>query len=159
MGVHKVSSHSEWKTTVNTIDKEVEQFAQNFPKEVLSSSSFIVEEIIQGEEFAIDTYFDKNGTPVILNIFQHPFVSEDDVSDRAYISSGKVIKENLKTFEKIEKKTWQKVERCDRIAKLPFEAAGIGQDFLRKILKKDVDKGRTVWYNRKASTEARDLEN
>ena len=101
MGVHKVSSHSEWKTTVNTINKEVEQFAQNFPKEVLSSSSFIVEEIIQGEEFAIDAYFDKNGTPVILNIFQHPFVSEDDVSDRAYISSGKVIKENLKTFEKM----------------------------------------------------------
>lgn len=101
MGVHKVSSHAEWKSTVNSINNEVEMFAKNFPKEVLSSSSFIVEEIIQGEEFAIDAYFDKNGIPVILNIFQHPFVSEDDVSDRAYISSGKVIKENLATFEKM----------------------------------------------------------
>ncbi len=101
MGVHKVSSHAEWKSTVNAINNEVEMFAKNFPKEVLSSSSFIVEEIIQGEEFAIDAYFDKNGIPVILNIFQHPFVSEDDVSDRAYISSGKVIKENLATFEKM----------------------------------------------------------
>lgn len=101
MGVHKVSSHSEWKNTVDAINAEVDMFAKNFPKDVLSSSNFIIEEIIQGEEFAIDAYFDKAGSPVILNIFQHPFVSEDDVSDRVYISSGKVIKENLKNFENI----------------------------------------------------------
>ncbi len=101
MGVHKVSSHNEWKNVVKEILSEVDMFAKNFPKDVLSSSSFIVEEIIQGEEFAIDAYFDKEGKPVVLNIFQHPFVSEDDVSDRAYVSSGKVIHENLEIFEKM----------------------------------------------------------
>lgn len=101
MGVHKVASHDEWSKVVKEILSEVDLFAKNFPKEVLSSSSFIVEEIIRGEEFAIDAYFDKEGSPVVLNIFQHPFVNEDDVSDRAYISSGNVIKENLKIFEKM----------------------------------------------------------
>lgn len=101
MGVHKVSSHNEWKNVVKEILSEVDMFAKNFPKDVLSSSSFIVEEIIQGEEFAIDAYFDKERKPIVLNIFQHPFVSEDDVSDRAYVSSGKVIHENLEIFEKM----------------------------------------------------------
>lgn len=101
MGVHKVSSHSEWKDVVALIKAEVEKFAEYFPAEVLSSSTFIAEEIIQGEEFAIDTYFNNDGKPVILNIFQHPFVSEDDVSDRAYISSKEIIEANLKPFEKL----------------------------------------------------------
>lgn len=101
MGVHKISSHSEWKNTVSLINSEVKTFAEHFPQEVLSSSNFIVEEIIQGEEFAIDAYFNNNGKPVILNIFQHPFVSDDDVSDRAYISSKAIIEANLKSFEKL----------------------------------------------------------
>lgn len=101
MGVHKVSSHSQWKSTVEQLKSEAETFAQHFPDAVLSSSKFIVEEIIQGEEFAVDAYYDEDGNPVILNIFQHPFVSEDDVSDRAYISSKEIIKDNLDMFENV----------------------------------------------------------
>lgn len=101
MGVHKVSSHSQWKNIVNEIKTEAETFAKHFPDAVLSSSSFIVEEIIQGDEFAVDAYYDFEGKPVILNVFQHPFVSEDDVSDRAYISSKEIIENNLNLFEKV----------------------------------------------------------
>ncbi len=101
MGVHKVSAHSQWEKVVNQIKSEVETFAQNFPEAVLSSSSFIIEEIIKGDEFAVDAYYDENGQPVILNIFQHPFVSEDDVSDRAYISSKEIIETNIKCFKKV----------------------------------------------------------
>lgn len=101
MGVHKVSSHSEWEKVVSQINSEVKTFAEHFPDEVLSSSNFIVEEIIEGDEFAIDAYFNDNGKPVILNIFQHPFVSADDVSDRAYISSKAIIEANLQPFENL----------------------------------------------------------
>ena len=101
MGVHKVSSHSQWKTIVEAIQNEVKTFKEHFPEEVLNSSSFIVEEIIHGDEYAVDAYYDEKGTPVILNIFQHPFVSEDDVSDRAYISSKEIIENNLKEFEEL----------------------------------------------------------
>ncbi len=101
MGVHKVSSHSQWENVVEQLKSEAENFASNFPEAVLSSSSFIAEEIIKGDEFAVDAYYDENGKPVILNIFQHPFVSEDDVSDRAYISSKEIIEANLEQFEKV----------------------------------------------------------
>ncbi len=101
MGVHKVSAHSQWKSVVEKLKSEVENFASNFPDAVLSSSSFIVEEIIQGDEFAVDAYYDADGKPVILNIFQHPFVSEDDVSDRAYISSKEIIETQLEQFQKV----------------------------------------------------------
>lgn len=101
MGVHKVSSHSQWQSIVEQLKSETENFVKHFPDTVLSSSGFIVEEIIQGEEFAVDAYYDENGKPVILNIFQHPFASEDDVSDRAYISSKEIIENNLECFEKV----------------------------------------------------------
>lgn len=101
MGVHKVASHNVWKDVVEKIKAEIKTFSMHFPKDVLNSSSFIVEEIIEGDEFAVDAYYNETGKPVILNIFQHPFVSEDDVSDRAYISSAEIIRNNLKQFETI----------------------------------------------------------
>ncbi len=101
MGVHKVSSHTQWQSIIEQLKSETENFVKHFPDTVLSSSGFIVEEIIQGEEFAVDAYYDESGKPVILNIFQHPFVSEDDVSDRAYISSKEIIENNLECFEKV----------------------------------------------------------
>lgn len=54
MGVHKVSSHSQWKSVVEQLKTEARDFASNFPEAVLSSSSFIVEEILKGDEFAVD---------------------------------------------------------------------------------------------------------
>ena len=101
MGVHKVNSKSDWENTVTEIRNEIKNFKKNFPNSVLSSSEFIIEEIIEGEEYAIDAYYNNEGKPVILNIFKHPFVSEDDVSDRAYISSKEIIETNLPNFEKV----------------------------------------------------------
>ena len=101
MGVHKVNSKSEWRKTVELIKTEISDFKKNFPESVLNSSKFIIEEVIEGEEFAVDVYFNDIGEPVILNIFKHPFVSEDDVSDRVYISSKEIIAENLDIFEKV----------------------------------------------------------
>ncbi len=101
MGVHKVTSKDEWTNTVEKIKNEIHDFKKNFPTSVLSSSKFIIEEVIEGEEFATDVYFDDRGCPVIMNIFAHPFVSEDDVSDRIYISSKEIIEKHLKIFEAV----------------------------------------------------------
>jgi len=113
MGVHKVASKQQWEQTLQTIKKEVVSFKKYFPEEVLKSSSFIVEEIIKGDEFAIDMFYDKNGEPVVLNIFQHPFVSADDVSDRIYISSKKIIDENLGEMTNLLKKIGEILELKD----------------------------------------------
>ena len=109
-GVHKVNSKADWGKTVSQIKSEINDFKKMFPMSVLSASEFLAEEIIKGEEYAIDVYFDNLGNANILNIFKHPFVSEDDVSDRAYITSKNIIKSNLKPFETILNKIGKIIE-------------------------------------------------
>lgn len=101
MGVYIVNNKSEWIGIIKNIGKDIEQFRGQFPLEVVDSSKFIVEEVIDGEEFAIDAYFNQDGKPVILNIFKHPFVGDDDVSDRVYFTSKKIIQTYHKQFEKL----------------------------------------------------------
>ncbi len=98
MGVYKVSDHGEWENIIDSIIGEIDQIKDLYPGEVLDTSSFIIEQCINGEEFAVDAYFNANGAPVILGIFRHAFSSDSDVSDRVYISSKEIIENNLDEF-------------------------------------------------------------
>lgn len=98
MGVHKIESPGDWEKAKASIRTEINDFSSNFPQSVLSGTEFIVEELIEGDEFAIDVYFDGAHEPVILNIFKHPFAGKDDVSDRLYLTSREIIKENIGVF-------------------------------------------------------------
>jgi hypothetical protein len=98
MGVHKVSSAAGWQETIKAIHAEIEQVQGLYPHEVLDIGSFIIEEVIDGAEFAIDAYFDAAGQPVILDILSHIFSSEADVSDRVYTTSKEIIEANLAEF-------------------------------------------------------------
>ena len=98
MGVYKVSNFEEWTNAVDSIIAEIDQIKDLYPSEVLNTSSFIIEQSINGDEFAVDAYYNSIGEPVILNILNHTFSSDTDVSDRAYISSKKIIENNLKEF-------------------------------------------------------------
>ena len=101
MGVHKVANHEQWTTAVVAIRAEIERTRGLYPQEVLDSRSFIVEECIDGEEFAVDAYYDSAGDPVVLGIFKHVFSSGYDVSDRVYITSKGIIESNLGEFTDI----------------------------------------------------------
>lgn len=101
MGVYIIRDAEEWADVIKNLRDDIEKFRGQFPTEVVDASSFIVEELINGEEFAIDAYFDKDGKPVILNIFKHPFSDETDVSDRVYFTSGEIIKSNHDRFENL----------------------------------------------------------
>ena len=98
IGVYKVSSYEEWVNTIDSIITELDQIKDLYPGEVLNTSSFIIEQCINGEEFAVDAYYNSIGKPVILSILKHTFSSETDVSDRVYISSKKIIESNLEEF-------------------------------------------------------------
>ncbi|MEA3464442.1 MAG: ATP-grasp domain-containing protein [Thermodesulfobacteriota bacterium] len=98
MGVHKVSNLEEWNSTIDLITFEIDQIKDIYPEEVLNTSTFIIEQCINGEEFAIDAYYNSAGEPVILSIFKHVFSSDADVSDRVYISSKDIIESNLDEF-------------------------------------------------------------
>src|SRR6056297_1196640 len=98
VGVHKIHSAEEWNETAGKVESEVEKVNRIYPASVLNAGSFIVEQYVEGDEYAFDAYFDSNGEPVILNIFKHFFSNEDDVGDRVYLSSGEIINEKLKPF-------------------------------------------------------------
>ena len=104
MGVYKVSNSEEWTNTIDSIIAETDQIKDLYPAEVLNTSSFIIEQCINGDEFAIDAYYNSNGEPVILNILRHVFSSDTDVSDRVYISSKEIIESNLVEFKEFAEK-------------------------------------------------------
>lgn len=91
LAVHKVDNASQWNDVLSTIETEIEQLQGIYPKEVVDITDFIFEEYIEGEEYAIDCYFDEKGEPVILNILHHIFSSESDVSDRVYSTSKEIM--------------------------------------------------------------------
>ena len=97
-GVYKVKDAGDWDQTIKKILTDGEKSKSHYPPEVVNASSLIIEECIQGEEFALDAYFDANGEAVILNILKHTFSSADDVGDRVYTSSKEIIEENLLEF-------------------------------------------------------------
>lgn len=98
MGVYRVSSDAEWTETKDKIEIEIKNIKDMYPDEVLDFSTFIIEECIDGNEYAIDAYYNQNGEPVILNILEHSFSSDSDVSDRIYMSSKKIIESNIDEF-------------------------------------------------------------
>lgn len=98
VGVHKVNNVDEWQAVKATIQAEVNERDEIFPEEVLNTTSFIIEEMVEGEEFAFDAYFDEKAEPVILGIYHHRFSSAEDVGDRIYITSAEIIRENLANF-------------------------------------------------------------
>ncbi len=97
-GVHTVYNDNDWKSVVSNIEKEMDSAQNLYPSEVINSSKFILEEYISGDEFAIDAYYDSEGKPVILNIFQHPFLNSKDVRDRIYIMSADIMIKYMARF-------------------------------------------------------------
>jgi hypothetical protein len=98
LGVHAVSDVKEWSITLDKLAKEMKNVCKFYPEAVVNSSKFIIEEYIHGEEFAIDAYYDKDGIPVILNIFKHPFFNDKDVRDRIYIMSKEIMLRYMAKF-------------------------------------------------------------
>ena len=98
MGVYKVSNFEEWTHTTDLILTEIDQIKDLYPAEVLDTSSFIIEQCINGDEFAVDAYYNATGEPVILGIFKHIFASDTDVSDRVYTTSKRIIESNIGEF-------------------------------------------------------------
>ena len=45
----------------------------------VDTNKFLIEEMIDGEEYAIDGYFDENNEATILNIFLHPFLHNPSI--------------------------------------------------------------------------------
>ncbi len=96
VGVYVVRNKEEWKKTKKKLLEA--DFNHLFPQNVLNTSFFIIEELIEGEEFAVDFYYNSQGKPIILNITKHLFASETDTSDRVYTTSKDIVESHIDEF-------------------------------------------------------------
>jgi len=108
IGVHIIRNKSDWYAARKELNYD--NLKSIYPKEVMDASTFIIEEFIEGEEFAIDAYFNNEGEVVILNILHHMFSSSTDVSDRVYSTSKRIISKYKKSVEEFLKTIGEKAD-------------------------------------------------
>jgi len=101
LGIHVIENIEEWQKALVDLKIEMEEAKNIFPKEVLDSNRFLLEELIDGKEYAVDAFFKADGTPEIVNIYEHVFASGKDVSDRLYYTSKKVFDVGYDKFMKV----------------------------------------------------------
>ena len=101
MGVYKVSALGEWPRVRQAIHAEMQAVQTLYPAEVLDTTRFIIEDCITGTEFAVDAYYNNAGQPVIVDIYQHLFASDKDVSDRVYFTSKAIIEEYREKMQRV----------------------------------------------------------
>jgi len=92
IGVYKVENDDQWDDIVTEIVNETSLIASQYPDAVVKVDKFLIEDFIEGEELAIDAYFDNDGEAVILNILHHIYSSGSDVKDRVYKTSIDIVK-------------------------------------------------------------------
>jgi len=97
VGVYIINDESDWIKAKEEIKPQ--NLKSIFPKNVLDTTHFIIEDFIQGEEYAIDYYHNDKGEVVILNILHHVFSSGTDTSDRVYSTSKAIINQHKAEFE------------------------------------------------------------
>ena len=100
-GVHVIENSSNWDDEIKKMHKEFASAKSNFPEVVVNTTKIIVEEFVDGEEYAIDAYFDRNGTPVILNIFHNLHGTNNDVKDRLYVTSASIMIQYMAKFAQL----------------------------------------------------------
>lgn len=100
MGVYPVNNIEQWHDAVADINSKLEELRTIYPEHVISSEDFLLEQCIEGEEFAVDAYFNQQGQAVILNILKHLFVDDTDTSDRIYFTAKEIMGQWYEPFRK-----------------------------------------------------------
>ena len=89
-GVQIIQGDEDLQLVGDQIQKEISANKAVFSDQVLSEDSLILEEYIEGEEYAVDVFFDENGTMSIVNIFHHPMPKNPSYLHMLYYSSAHV---------------------------------------------------------------------
>ena len=95
VGVYRVENPQEFQSIIDKMEESMEQSSEDDSKDILGSETFIIESYIEGQEFAIDLFFDEKNDPVVLNLFARMFKDEKDMSDRIYYTSKQVLQNYL----------------------------------------------------------------
>ncbi|WP_406944145.1 ATP-grasp domain-containing protein [Halobacillus sp. SY10] len=93
IGVYIVQEEKDWEQAVQDLYCDILLAKNLYSESVIDSGQIIIEEWINGQEYALDCYYDQEGEPVILNILKRRFMDDKDTSDRIYYTSSEIIEE------------------------------------------------------------------
>lgn len=95
LGVYPLSCPDDWHAACADIRRHSTAWARQFSASVVNDARFILEGRIDGQEYALEAYFDHEGKAVVLDILKHDFAGDEDTSDRLYYTSKRIIEEQL----------------------------------------------------------------
>ena len=99
MGVHVVRSRADWDAALADFAANASTWASMYPDAVVAGGSYILEQYITGQEYALDAFFDEAGKAHVLNVLRHDFAGPHDTSDRMYTTSAALVREHAPAFE------------------------------------------------------------
>lgn len=99
MGVYMIESAESLVRAKQLIAHDYTTWLDRYPASVIQANEFIIEEYIEGQEYALEAYFDEQGAVHLLNVLRHDFSDDTDMSDRLYITSPSMIEETYELFE------------------------------------------------------------
>ena len=126
MGVHAVHDRDDWQRALSDIAQnasawhdlypesvvgtgsfmlegylEGTEYAwhERYPESVVGGSEYLIEGYLAGTEYALDAYFDETGAAHVLDVLRHDFAGPADTSDRLYVTSASLVRDNAALFE------------------------------------------------------------
>lgn len=97
-GVRMINEVAEWEPNVKRLHKEIATNKSKYNENVVNSTIILIEEVIKGTDFSVDAYYDRNGEPMIFNIFQRLYREDDRINEKLYVTSATIIMEHLQEF-------------------------------------------------------------
>ncbi|MGI6590487.1 MAG: ATP-grasp domain-containing protein [Eggerthellaceae bacterium] len=94
-GVYPVRSRADWDHAVASIRRQSLEWASRYDETVVDWGRFLIESLIEGEEYAIDAWYDDAGEAQITDILHHEFAGPQDSSDRLYTTGPQIIRTQL----------------------------------------------------------------
>ncbi|OJJ20347.1 hypothetical protein BKI52_17950 [marine bacterium AO1-C] len=88
-----IDENSNLENVVEEITSEINKNSTILSENVLSQSKFIVEDFIEGKEYAVDMFFDSTGIPHIVNIYYHPTPKHAEYLHMMYYTNKDIFEE------------------------------------------------------------------
>ncbi|MDP8269340.1 MAG: ATP-grasp domain-containing protein [Candidatus Tenebribacter davisii] len=88
--VKELNKNTDITKIVKEIRSELDENTKYFSESVLSKNDLIIEQFVEGEEYAIDMYFNEDGKPEILNIYHHPLPEKNEYFHVLYYTNKEI---------------------------------------------------------------------
>jgi hypothetical protein len=117
-GVRMIDVNTPIETMIIEIKAELARNSAVLSSDVLTPDEFLIESYIEGEEFAVDMFFDSKGNPIITNIYHHPMPGNAAYLHMLYYSSREI----FDTVYQPAKEFFEKLNQTLQVTNLPIHS-------------------------------------